>query len=58
VTYAADPSATESVRSAVDAIEKVLHEVLVESHPASFPAPIRNARETKSPERASIEVEE
>lgn len=35
ITYAADPQATESVRTAVDAIEDVLHEVLAESHPAS-----------------------
>lgn len=34
VTYAADPEATESVRSAVDAIEHVLQEVLADSHPA------------------------
>lgn len=34
VTYAADPEATESVRSAVDAIEQVLQEVLADSHPA------------------------
>jgi hypothetical protein len=33
VTYAADPSATESVRSAVDVIEGVLKEVLVDAHP-------------------------
>lgn len=34
VTYAADPGATESVRTSVDAIEEVLHEVLAESRPA------------------------
>jgi lipid-A-disaccharide synthase-like uncharacterized protein len=47
VTYAADPYATESVRSAVDAIEAVLMEVLAESHPAA-PQPIRGAAEPKS----------
>lgn len=50
VTYAADPQATESVRSAVDAIEEVLNEVLTESHPA--PA----AGLTKTRAEASIEV--
>lgn len=43
VTYAADPQATESVRSAVDAIEDVLHEVLAESHPEP-PAALAKAR--------------
>jgi hypothetical protein len=33
VTYAADPGATDSVRSAVDAIEDVLREVLADAHP-------------------------
>jgi hypothetical protein len=32
ITYAADPHATESVRSAVDTIEEVLRDVLAESH--------------------------
>jgi hypothetical protein len=34
VTYAADPEATDTVKSAVDAIERVLQEVLADSHPA------------------------
>ena len=33
VTYAADPNATDSVRSAVDVIEGVLNEVLEDAHP-------------------------
>jgi hypothetical protein len=33
-TYATNPQATEPVRNAVDVIEGVLHEVLVETHPA------------------------
>ena len=41
VTYAATPHATEPVRTAVDAIEEVLHEVLAESHPARPRARIR-----------------
>lgn len=32
ITFAADPHATESVRSAVDSIEEVLRDVLAESH--------------------------
>ncbi len=47
VTYAADPYATESVRSAVDAIEAVLKEVLAESQPAAS-QPTRGAAEAKS----------
>ena len=46
VTYAADPYATESVRTAVDAIEAVLQEVLAESHPAA-PQPIKGAAQPK-----------
>jgi hypothetical protein len=46
VTYAADPYATESVRTAVDAIEAVLQEVLAESHPAAPPA-IKEAAQPK-----------
>lgn len=34
VTFAANPEATEQVRTAVDAIEAVLHEVLAETGPA------------------------
>lgn len=53
VTYAADPQATESVRSAVDAIEEVLHEVLAESHPE----PPANVPRTRA-EETSMEVSE
>ena len=48
VTYAADPQATESVRSAVDAIEKVLHEVLAESRVEPSPARTRNRTQETS----------
>jgi len=34
VTYAADPTATESVKGAVDVIEGVLSEVLIGAHPS------------------------
>lgn len=34
VTYAADPTATESVKGAVDVIEGVLNEVLIGAHPS------------------------
>ncbi len=34
VTYASNPEATAPVRDAVDIIEGVLHEVLIETHPA------------------------
>lgn len=34
LTYAANPEATEPVRSAVNVIEGVLEEVLAEHHPA------------------------
>lgn len=51
ITYAADPQATESVRSAVDTIEDVLHEVLAESHPAAGPARV------VLPAPTSVEVE-
>jgi hypothetical protein len=34
VTYAADPGATESVKAAVDTIESVLHETLIDAHPS------------------------
>lgn len=50
ITYAADPQATESVRSAVDAIEDVLHEVLADAHPV--PKPATRVR----PEPTSVEV--
>lgn len=38
VTFAAAPAATDEVRSAVDTIETVLHEVLSEAHPAKADA--------------------
>jgi hypothetical protein len=38
-TYATNPQATEPVRNAVDVIEGVLQEVLVEAHPALSAAP-------------------
>ena len=53
VTYAADPQATESVRSAVDTIEEVLHEVLAESHPEPLLSRTRNRTE-----EASMEIPE
>jgi hypothetical protein len=34
ITYAADPEATEAVRTAVDTIGDVLHEVLIDTHPS------------------------
>lgn len=34
LTYAADPTSTDSVRDAVDVIEDVLHEVLIDAHPS------------------------
>ena len=42
ITYAADPKATESVRSAVDAIEDVLQDVLIEAHPSPA-SPVRES---------------
>lgn len=53
VSYAANPEATESVRSAVDAIEDVLYEVLAESHPA-----VPQARIRSEPSPGSIEVQD
>jgi hypothetical protein len=56
ITYAADPSATESVREAVGAIDEVLKEVLSDS--TIFPQPplsIRPANSsTQSPDKTSI----
>jgi hypothetical protein len=34
VTYAADPTATDSVRGAVDVIEEILNGVLIDAHPS------------------------
>jgi uncharacterized membrane protein len=48
ITYAADPGATESVRTAVDAIEEVLHEVLADSHPAPAATPLKSRAEEPS----------
>jgi hypothetical protein len=36
VTYATNPQATDAVRDAVDVIEGVLEEVLVDVHPAPY----------------------
>jgi phosphate/sulfate permease len=47
-TYATNPHATEPVRNAVDVIEGVLQEVLVEAHPASAAAPAKSAAPPKS----------
>lgn len=55
VTYVANPHATDSVRSAVDAIEAVLHEVLAESGPATGRAPFDERSEERC-EPASVEV--
>jgi hypothetical protein len=49
ITYAADPKATESVRNAVDAIEVVLNDVLIVSHPAPEAA-TRSAIQPSQPE--------
>jgi hypothetical protein len=43
LTYAADPTATDSVKGAVDVIEGVLNEVLVNAHPA----PVRGSRQER-----------
>jgi hypothetical protein len=50
VTYAADPTATDSVRSAVDVIEDVLHEVLIDAYPSPASAERKSAIEPNSPE--------
>ncbi len=47
-TYATNPQATEPVRNAVDVIEGVLQEVLVEAHPALSNPPCKSA-ETPTP---------
>lgn len=44
VTYAAAPDATEAVRSSVESIESVLHEVLTESHPTLPREPAKTRR--------------
>jgi hypothetical protein len=54
VTYAADPYATESVRTSVDAIEAVLQDVLAESHPAA-PVAIRGAPTPGQPRRVGLQ---
>ncbi len=50
VTYAADPKATDSVRSAVDAIEDILHEVLIDAHPSPASAVRKSTTEPGSPQ--------
>jgi hypothetical protein len=51
ITYAADPAATASVRSAVDVIENVLDEVLAGSDPVPSPNRMKSR-----PEETSIQV--
>lgn len=53
VTYAADPEATESVKSAVDAIEQVLQGVLADSHPA-----VGRGTTKARPQETSVEIRE
>ena len=48
VTYASNPEATYSVRDAVDAIEQVLQEVLVETHPSKPPFASKRFAEKQS----------
>lgn len=47
ITYAASPAATVPVRSAVDVIEDVLHEVLAEHAPASSLSSPHSPREIR-----------
>ncbi len=47
VTYASNPQATAPVRDAVDVIEGVLHEVLIETHPALPDVPAMSATTPK-----------
>lgn len=44
VTYAADPTATEPVKSAVDVIEGILNEVLIDAHPRPYAGRINESR--------------
>lgn len=61
VSYAADPAATRPVRDAVNAIEAVLEEVLVEWHPGeaeadqAFPPPpqLGQAADSERPEKTA-----
>jgi hypothetical protein len=47
-TYAANPQATEPVRNAVDVIEGVLEEVLVDVHPAPYVVPDKGSNAPNS----------
>lgn len=47
LTYAANPSATEPVRNAVDIIEGVLDEVLATHHPEPLPSTNQGTREAE-----------
>ena len=47
-TYATNPQATTPVRDAVDVIEGILHEVLIETHPALPDVPNKSAETQKS----------
>jgi len=47
ITFAASPSATVPVRSAVDVIEEVLHEVLAEHAPTPALSPPQRTREIR-----------
>lgn len=48
VTYATNPQATNPVRDAVDVIENILQEVLVEAHPTSTTIPVRQSAQPLS----------
>jgi len=51
VTYATNPGATEPVRNAVDVIEGVLEEVIIDTHPVRpADAPDRRAKPSMSPQ--------
>jgi hypothetical protein len=51
VTYAADATATEPVKSAVDVIEGILNEVLIDAHPRPFAGRIRRVEASRLMER-------
>ena len=48
VTYAASPEATESVRNAVDIIEDVLEEIMVEAQPTAHGSQGRELAQVKN----------
>jgi hypothetical protein len=52
-TYATNPQATEPVRNAVDVIEGVLEEVLVDVHPAPYVVPDNGSNAPNSRRRPS-----